>query len=188
MRDVCFLGCACECSPTEEPILPTRPTHRPFGPVGYTRITSAYIYLYSWHLSTRFHIHTPETFSKKEKKETRTTSKTKKKLTITPYNIVTYQHRLLKVELGLGWPLCKLIFNIHSIYSHYISTIRKRHGLSIDILLQVWTLNPPKKNKKWKMKKKGPILWFFKRYLATREQRSAKKSRELQGKIFSRRY
>lgn len=137
VRDVCFLGCACECSPTEEPILPTRPTHRPFGPVGYTRITSAYIYLYSWHLSTRFHIHTPETFSKKEKKETRTTSKTKKKLTITPYNIVTYQHRLLKVELGLGWPLCKLIFNIHSIYSHYISTIRKRHGLSIDILLQV---------------------------------------------------
>lgn len=137
VRDVCFLGCACECSPTEEPILPTRLTHRPFGPVGYTRITSAYIYLYSWHLSTRFHIHTPKTFSKKKKEKKQEQHQKQKNLTITPYNIVTYQHRLLNVELGLGWPLCKLIFNIHSIYSHYISTIRKRHGLSIDILLQV---------------------------------------------------
>lgn len=116
----------------------------------------------------------PKLFPKKKRKKRNKNIKNKKKLTITPYNIVTYQHRLLNVELGLGWPLCKLIFNIHSIYSHYISTIRKRHGLSIDILLQVWTLNPPKKikNEKWK---KGPILWFFRRYSATREQRSAKK-------------
>lgn len=78
VRDVCFLGCACECSPTEEPILPTRLTHRPFGPVGYTRITSAYIYLYSWHLSTRFHIHTPKTFSKKKKKRNKNNIKNKK--------------------------------------------------------------------------------------------------------------
>lgn len=80
----------------------------------------------------------PKLFPKKKKKKKKQEQHQKpKKLTITPYNIVTYQHRLLNVELGLGWPLCKLIFNIHSIYSHYISTIRKRHGLSIDILLQV---------------------------------------------------